>query len=204
MPTRRKTSRFRHSALGAAWLILLVWSLLDSEARADGQPGKGSWQPGVSISTASYIEFTRGRSASFAGIGAQFSLEHVVPESPFSSGLFADIELTSQDSGGRFDLFGGWVSYGRDRWQIATSSAYFQGNQGSGKWIYANTIQFEPRSGHKLAITSIGLFGSSRAPATQLIYKKKLGPVAVALNLGFGGTRPLDFGASTKFVWNIY
>ena len=204
MSSRGNSSRFGRRAVGAAWLLLFAWSLLDSEARADSLPGGGIWQPGVKISAASHIEFTRGRSASFSTIGAQFSLERSLPESPFSSGVFADIELTSQDSGSRLDLIGGWTTYGRERWQFATSTAYFQADQRGGMWIHANTIQYEPRSGHKFAIAAIGVFGSSRAPATQLIYKTTLGHVAIALNLGIGGTRPQDFGASTKIVWNLY
>ena len=203
MPVRHNTSRFRRSAIGAVWLILLGWSLLGSGARADGLPG-GGWQPGVRLSAATHIEFSHGRSASFSSLGAQVSLERVVPQSPFSSGVFADVELTSQDSGSRFQMVGGWATYGRGRWQVATTAAYFQPDERSAKWIHANSVQFEPRSGHKIAFATIGVIGSSRAPATQLIYKTKLGRVAVALNLGLGGTRPQDFGASTKFVWNIY
>ena len=204
MPVRRNTSRSRRSAIGAVWLILLVWSLLDSAARAEGLPGGADWQPGVTLSAATHIEFSHGRSASFSSLGAQFSLERVAPQDPFATGLFADVELTSQDSGSRFQMVGAWASYSRGRWKVATTAAYFQPDQRSAMWVHANSIQFEPRSGHKLAIAAIGVIGSSRAPATQLIYKTKLGRVAVALNLGLGGTRPQDFGVSTKFDWNIF
>jgi hypothetical protein len=204
MPTRRNTSRFRRSAFGATCLILLAWSLLDGAARAAGHSGAELWQSSVKISAATHIESLRGRSASFSTIGAHIDLERSSSGSPVSAGLFADIEFTSQNSGDRFTVAGGWASYSRERWHISTSVAYFQANHSSGNWIHANTIQFEPRRGHKLAIAAIGAFGNSRTPATQLIYKTKLGGVAVALNFGIGGTRPQDVGASTKFIWSIY
>lgn len=195
-------SRGRHSL--AACLALLAWAFTGSLAAAQEQTGAHGFVPGIQINTATYLESLDGRSEAYAALGTQFSLERSFPNQSTDIGLFADIQLTTVPSSRYLQLLGGWASYQTGRWQLSASTAYFSSEQLSGIWIYAGKLQYELRPGHKLALSAAGALRGSRGPAVRLVYKTQLARrVSVALSLGIGSNRPLDYGANTSLAWNL-
>jgi hypothetical protein len=185
-------------------VALLALPLLGSAVVADETR---SWrpQPALDVRTATYFEYSSGTSMTVPAVGAELSIELSPPERPIAGGLFADYELTTSAAGNHSQLVGGWVRYRYGRWKLSTVGAHFKSGHVSGLWIHATKLQFELRPGHKLAVEAIGKIRGGGDPALQLVYNTNLSEqVSLSIKIGLGSNRMRDFGASTKFVWNVY
>ena len=188
----------------AACLAPLGWLFIGSLALAEERPVANVFVPGVQINSATYLESLDGHSEAYAAIGAQLNLDRSFANRSVDIGLFADIELTTLESSRYLQVLGSWASYQTGRWQFSASTAHFSSDQLSGIWIYAGKLQYELRPGHKLALAAAGALRGSRGPAIRLVYKTQFaGRVSVALSIGVGSNRPLDYGAKTSAAWNL-
>lgn len=188
----------------AACLASLAWLITGPLAVADEQTGTRGFVPGIQIKTATYLESLDGRSENYGAVGTQLSLERSLPDYSTDIGIFADIELTTLRPSSYLQLLGGWAGYQTGRWQLSASAAHFSSEELNGIWIYAGKLQYELRPGHKLALTATGALRGSQGPAIRLVYKTQLaGRVSVALSLGIGGNRSVDYAANTSLAWNL-
>ena len=188
-----------------AFLVLLVSLPLASTAVADAA---SVWQlaPALDLRTATYFDYKDGAgSTTYPAVGAELSLDLLPPERPIAGGLFTDLELTTHSAGEYSRLVGGWVRYRYGRWKLSTVAAHFKSGHVDGLWMHSSKLQFELRPGHKLAIQALGALHGGSDPALQLVYDTYLTQrVSISIKLGLGSNRMRDFGASTKFVWNVY
>jgi hypothetical protein len=193
----------RSGSTGLMLLALLALSLLGTVAEA-GETSAWRLEPALDIRTATYFEYSGGASKTYPAIGAEFSVQLSSPEKPFTAGLFANYEMSTLAQARRTQLIGNWISYRYGRWKLSTVTAHYSSNQVNGLWMQASKLQFELRPGHKLAVEAIGAIGGG-APAMQLAYSTNLTRQAsLSIKIGLGSNRGRDFGASTKFVWNVY
>jgi hypothetical protein len=195
----------RRGGFGAQLFVLLALPLLGPAVAAD-EPGEWHLAPALDVRTATYFEYRGGAgSSTYPAVGAELSIELSSPEQPIAGGLFADFELTTSAAGDYSQLVGGWVRYRYGRWKLSTVGAHFKSGHMSGLWMHATRLQFELKPGHKLAVEAIGAIRGSGDPALQLVYKTNLTRQAsLSIKIGLGSNRVRDFGASTKFVWNVY
>jgi hypothetical protein len=194
----------RGGCTGVQLIALLVLPLLGTAVAADDA---GAWrlEPALAISTATYFEYSGGTSTTYPAVGAELSIELSSPQRPFATGLFANYGQTTSAEGKYAQLVGSWVRYRYGRWKLSTVAAHLKSGHVSGRWVHASRLQFEPRPGHKFAIEAIGVIGSGGDPALQLAYSTNLtGRTSLSINIGLGSNRIRDFGASTKFVWNLF
>jgi len=205
MSTRNESERIcrRSGFTGAKLLALLALPLLGTVVGA-GENSAWRFEPALDIRTATYFEHSGGASKTYPAIGAELSIQLSSPEQPFTAGLFANYEMSTLAQARRTQLIGNWISYRYGRWKLSTVTAHFSSNQVNGLWMQASKLQFELRPGHKLAVEAIGAIRGG-APAFQLAYSTNLTRQAsLSLKIGLGSNRGRDFGASTKFVWNLY
>lgn len=198
MPTQNSKHRLARlsASTRTASLTLVIWLLSDSVAMAA--------EPGVELRTATYFESLGGHSEAYASVGTQLTLAPSSSGRPVNVGVFVDLEVTSRRSNEYLQLIGGWAGYDIGRWQFSATGAYFESEQLNGIWIYASKLQFELRPGHKLSLTAAGAIKGRSDPTVRLIYKTRLSQNAsLALSIGLGENRPLDYGAKTDFAWNI-
>jgi len=162
-------------------------------------------EPSLDASATSFYLYKDGKSTTYSALGTQLSLELSIPERPFSAGIFAEFELTTRRVDRYGQLLGSWASYRYGRWQLSTIGAHYDSNGSSGQWLYASKLQFEVRPGHKLALTAFGPIGRSSDPALRLVYKTVVaGRASLSISIGLGSQPLQDFGATTKFNWNLY
>ena len=205
MPVQRNTIGRRNCAARSAGFALLCLAIIGPLAKADETAAAAGLRPALQIQAVTAVELADSRSNHMATVGAQFSLEHSAARIPLSSGLFADLNLSSQDGDPYFQVLGGWTSYSRGRWRLTSSAAHFSSTKADGLWIYMQKLQYELRPGHKIALTAFGRIHGDRSPALRLAYKTQLaGHFAVEISVGIGGNRPFDFGASSSLAWDVY
>lgn len=204
MSTNHKSSSYRHrrACTGVSLFVLLVLPLLWQTVVAD-EAAVWRPKPALELRTATYFDYSNGASAAYPAIGAELSLELSPPQRAIAAGLFVDYELTAGAQGDHAQLIGSWARYRYGRWKLSTVGAQLKSGDVSGLWVHASRLQFELRPGHQLSIAAIGAIGGD--PAFQLGYKTKLTErTTLSISLGLGSNRMRDFGASTKFVWNLF
>lgn len=169
------------------------------------EPATG-WQlePGFDLRMVTYYQSMAGASMTRAALGAHLGLELSSLENPLATGVFADYELAARDVQPHVRLLGGWARYRNGLWELSTSVAHYTAANTSGRWMYANKLQFKPRSAHSIALEAIGAINDGGAPTLQLVYDTDLTDrVSLCVSIGLGSNRLLDVGASTQLVWSI-